>query len=310
MNPLLRGLAVLAILLVVGSFGRAQDAKSGDKPAAKTSESASDKAAEPVLEKVFKSMTPADAEAFLGKMEIDFKKAESKVVGTSFYDFKRKNFTMRFYCFDGKDLMLDAVFPAMPLERVNDWNIKAKFSRATLQRDARGPFVTLESNLDLLGGVTEGTLKQFVLSFEDEVRLFAKYAGSAVDEEQMFSPVADQKLEDILKSMSFEFTKKEGKSATLYEFEFEGRKFRLTNFGGKDIMLDTSFKKISLEDVNGYNLQKKFIRVVAYDSRGEQHSSLEANLDCEVGTTTGILRYFILGFTEDAKSFAKYVQTK
>ena len=129
-------------------------------------------------------------------------------------------------------------------------------------------------------------------------------------EEQVFSPVTDEKLEGILKSMSFEFTKKEGKSATLFEFEFENRKFRLTNFGGKDIMLDTMFKKIPLEDVNGYNLQKKFIRVVSYDGRGEGHTSLEANLDCEVGTTDGILRYFILGFTEDAKTFGKYVQTK
>jgi hypothetical protein len=260
-------------------------------------------------DKVFKSLTPEQTEAFLKTMEIEFTKPESKAAGTSMYDFKRKTFTMRLYCFDGKDLMLDAVFPVMTLERVNDWNIKAKFSRATLQRDQRGPFTTLESNLDLLGGVTEGTLKQFVLSFEDEVRLFAKYAGTAVDDEQVFAPVTDQKLEDILKSMSFEFTKKESKSGTLFEFEFETRKFRLTNFGGKDIMLDTAFKKIPLEDVNGYNLQKKFIRVVSYD-RVEPRTSLEANLDCEIGTTTGILRYFILGFTEDAKSFAKYVQTK
>lgn len=226
------------------------------------------------------------------------------------YDFKRKSFTMRLYHFDGKDIMLDAVFPVMPLERVNDWNIKAKFSRATLQKDARGLFITLESNLDLLGGVTEGTLKQFVLSFDDEVRLFAKYVSGTSNEQPMIAPVTDEILGDILKSMSFEYTKKEGKSATLFEFEFENRKFRLTNFGGKDIMMDTAYKKIPLEDVNGYNLQKKFIRVVSYDGRGEPRTSLEANLDCEVGTTEGILRYFILGFTEDAKTFGKYVQTK
>jgi hypothetical protein len=282
----LHGSLVLAILLAAVSPVRAQD------------------------DKVFKTMTPEQTEAFLTKMEIDFKKAESKAPGTFMYDFKRKTFTMRLYHFDGKDVMLDAVFPAMGLDRVNDWNLKAKFSRATLQKDGRGLFVTLESNLDLVGGVTEGTLKQFVLSFEDEVQLFAKYAGGATNEEQMFSPVSDEKLGEILKSMSFEFTKKEGKSATLFEFEFESRKFRLTNFGGKDIMLDTAFKKIALEDCNAYNLQKKFIRVVSYEGRGEGHSSLEANLDCEVGTTDAILRYFILGFTEDAKTFGKYVQTK
>jgi hypothetical protein len=286
MRPMLHGSVILAILLAAVSPARAED------------------------DKVFKGLSPEQTEAFLAKMEIEFKKAESKAPGTFMYDFKRKSFTMRLYHFDGKDIMLDAVFPVMPLERVNDWNIKAKFSRATLQKDGRGLFVTLESNLDLLGGVTEGTLKQFVLSFDDEVRLFAKYVGGASDEQPLISPVTDETLGDILKSMSFEFTKKEGKSATLFEFEFENRKFRLTNFGGKDIMLDTSFKKIPLEDVNSYNLQKKFIRVVAYDGHGEPRTSLEANLDCEVGTTEGILRYFILGFTEDAKTFGKYVQTK
>ena len=286
MRPFLHGSFVLTILLAAVAPGRAQD------------------------DKIFKTMTPDQTEAFLTKMEIEFKKAESKAPGTFMYDFKRKSITMRLYHFDGKDLMVDAVFPAMAIERVNDWNLKAKFSRATLQKDARGLFVTLESNIDLVGGVTEGALKQFLLSFDDEVRLFAKYAGGTTNEEQMITPVSDEKLGEILKSMSFEFTKKEGKSATLFEFEFESRKFRLTSFGGKDIMLDTAFKKIPLEDVNGYNLQKKFIRVVAYDARGEQHTSLEANLDCEVGTTEGILRYFVLGFTEDAKTFGKYVQTK
>jgi hypothetical protein len=286
MHPTIRSSVILTILLAAVSSGRAQD------------------------DKVFKGLSTEQTEAFLTKTKIEYKKAESKAPGTFMYDFKRKSFTMRLYHFDGKDLMLDAVFPVMPLDRVNDWNIKAKFSRATLQKDARGLFVTLESNLDLLGGVTEGTLKQFVLSFDDEVQLFAKYVGGATNEEQMIAPVSDEKLGEILKSMSFEYTKKEGKSATLFEFEFENRKFRLTSFGGKDIMLDTSFKKISLEDCNAYNLQKKFIRVVSYDGRGQPRTSLEANLDCEVGTTEGILRYFILGFTEDAKTFGKYVQTK
>ena len=268
--------------------------------------------AQPTLaqdDKVLKSLTSEQTEAFLKKMEIDYKKADSKAAGTHLYDFKRKTFSMRFYHFDGKDVMLDAVFPAMPLDRVNDWNIKAKFSRATLQRDTRGPFVTLESNLDLLGGVTEGTLKQFVLSFEDEVRLFAKFVGGASDDDQIIAPVTDEKLEGVLKSMNLEAAKKESKAGSVYEFDLDGRKFRLTNFGGKDIMMESAFKKLALEDVNRYNLQKKFIRVVGYEVR-EPHSALEANLDCEVRTTVGILRYFILGFTEDAKNFAKYVQEK
>jgi hypothetical protein len=280
----MRALLIGAAVLFLASAGRAEE------------------------DKIVKSLSPEESEAFLKKFEIDFKKVEAKIAGVNLYDFKRKNFSMRFHNFEGKDIMLDALFPALPLERVNEWNTKAKFTRATLQRDTKGVFVTLESNLDLIGGVTEGGLRQFFANFEDDARLFAKFSGEGGSDDQIFSPVSEEKVDAVLKGLGFTFQKKELSGGHTYDFEFDGRKFKLTNFGGKDLMIETRFKKIPLADVNRYNLEKKFVRAVGYDGKSEPYTSLESNLDCEVGTTVGILRYFLLGFTEDAKNFAKYIQ--
>jgi hypothetical protein len=206
--------------------------------------------------------------------------------------------------------MLDAVFPALPLERINDWNRKAKFSRATLGKDVKGSFSTLESNIDLIGGVTDGGLTQYFKSFDEELRVFAKFVADTASDDQMYVPVTGQKIEAILKSLNFTYEKNELKDGTGQFFDFEASNFkvRLVNFGGKDLMIDAHFKKIPLEDINRWNLEKKFIRAVSYNIKGAEYSALEMNLDCEAGATDGILRNFILGFHEDVKQFAKYVQ--
>lgn len=262
--------------------------------------------------KAFTQITTEQTEELLKKQGYEFKKIDSKAPGTVFYDFKMKNFSVRFYYYDGKDLMLDAVFPRQTLERLNMWNTKAKFSRACLNKDPKGDFTTLESNIDLIGGVTEGGLKQFFTSFEEELRLFQKFIGDTSSEDQLFSPVTNQKLEAILKSLSIEYEKNELKNEQGFYYDFESNNFkiRLVNFAGKDLMIDAHFKKIPLEDLNKWNLDKKFIRAVYYNARGTEYSALESNLDCEIGTTDGILRNFIVGFQEDVKQFAKYVQGK
>jgi len=262
--------------------------------------------------KVIAQLTSEQTEEFLKKQGIEFKKIETKTPGTFFYDFQRKSFNVRLYNYDGKDLMLDAVFSRLPLERVNDWNVKAKFSRACLNRDAKGEFSTLESNLDLIGGVTEGGLKQFFASFDEELRLFAKFTSETSTDDQMYAPVTSQKIEAVLKSLNIAYEKTDLKNdaGSFYDFEASNFKLRLVNFAGKDLMIDAHFKKIPLEDVNRWNLEKKFIRAVSYSAKGPDYSALEANLDCEIGTTDGILRNFIVGFQEDVKQFAKYVQGK
>ena len=88
--------------------------------------------------KVITQLPVEHAEVLLKKQGLEFKKIDSKTAGVVFYDFKRRSFNVRFYYYEGKDLMLDAVFPAVPLERINDWNRKAKFSRATVWNTSGG----------------------------------------------------------------------------------------------------------------------------------------------------------------------------
>lgn len=281
-------IATFAVLLLAATLANAQEAK------------------------VITQLTAEQTEAFLKKQGIEFKKIETKTPGTYFYDYQRNSFNIRLYHYDGKDLMLDAVFPKTTLEKLNGWNVKAKFTRACSNRDAKGEFTTLESNIDLVGGVTEGALKQFMNTFDDELKLFTKYVGDTGADDQFFSPVTNEKLEAILKGLNISYEKNELKNGAgaYYDFEANNFKIRLVNFGGKDLMIDAHFKKVSLEDLNQWNLEKKFIRAVYYNARGQEYSALESNLDCEVGTTDGILRNFIVGFQEDVKQFAKYVQGK
>jgi len=263
-------------------------------------------------EKIHKKLTPEQAEELLKKLDIDFKKADSKLPGTAFYDFKRKSFEVRFYLFEGKDIMLDTILPKMPIERVNEWNVRAKFSRACLHKNPKGEYVTLESNLDLVGGVSDGALKQFFATFDDEIKAFTQFLAESVAEDIVFRPVTADKLEAILKGIGIDAKKqslKEG-AGEAYDFEADGLKLRLVNFGGKDLMIDAHFKKTSLEDINRYNLEKKFIRAVSYNIAGKEYTALESNLDCEAGTAVGILRTFLIGFVDDAKTFAKYVESK
>ena len=73
-------------------------------------------------------------------------------------------------------------------------------------------------------------------------------------------------------------------------------------------MIDTHFKKISLEDSNRYNLSRKFVRVVNYKDKDVEYTALECNLDCEGGVTEGMIRHWILSFGEDARHFSDYTK--
>jgi len=260
---------------------------------------------------VFKSISAEQTEKLLESMKIDFKKKPAAKEGLFYYDFQRGGHSLRLYWFGGKDLMLDVVFAKMPLEQVNTWNVRAKFSRACLHKDAKGEFVALEANLDILGGVTEGTVKQFIQVFDDEVKAFAKFVGASTGDERIYTKVAPDKLEAILKDLNVEFKKAEVKGGVLaYDFESNKHRLRLVSFGGDDIMIDAHFKKLPLADVNQYNLNRKFIRCVAYNMNGTEYTALEANLDCAGGVSDGIVRHFIRAFDAEVQEFSKYVQGK
>jgi len=261
-------------------------------------------------DKIFKLFTTEQTEAFLQSLKIDFKKTPAKKDGILYYDFQRGGRSMRLYWYEGKDLMLDVVFGKMTLEQINAWNVRAKFSRACLHRDDKGEFVALEANLDILGGVSEGAVRQFFNVFEEEIKAFAKFLGSAPLDDDIYTKVTKEKLESILKALNIDFKKVEVKGSIVFEFESNKHKLKLFNFSGDDLMIDAHFKKLPLADVNQYNLNRKFIRCVAYNINGSEYTSLESNLDCVGGVSDSIVRNFIRSFDDEVKEFSKYVQGK
>ncbi len=261
-------------------------------------------------DKVTKLFSTEQTEGLLQSLKIDFKKTPAKKEGIFYYDFQRGGHTVRLYWYGGKDLMLDVVFPKMPLDQINTWNVRAKFSRACLHKDDKGEFTALEANLDILGGATEGTVRQFFSVFDEEVKAFAKFVGGSAADESIYKKVAVDKLESILKGLNIEFKKLEVKGAVGFEFESNKHKLQLFNFGGDDLMIDAHFKKLPRADVNQYNLNRKFIRCVAYNINGNEYTALEANLDCLGGVSDSIIRNFIRAFDDEVKEFSKYVQGK
>ncbi len=268
-------------------------------------------------DKIYRSLSTDQMEAMLKSFNVDYKKLESKTKGNYYYDYKKDNYTLRLYFFGGKDLMIDTVFNEQPLTKLNEWNTRAKFSRACQNKDDKGLFTTLEFNLDLLGGVTEGTIKQFMKTFDEEVRAFDKFLGGkgspgpapTVTDEKLITEVPAETIEKILDGLNHKYKKTPlpKNAGFAYDFTSKNNKIRLYNWG-KDLMIDANFKKIPLDKINKYNLDRKFIRAVSYRSKDGDYSALESNLDCSGGVSESIIRYFITTFDGEISAYAKYVQ--
>jgi hypothetical protein len=259
-------------------------------------------------DKVIRSLTPEAAEALLKEFKIDFVKSSAKKGDEHYYDFKREGFKVRLTYFSATEVMVDCVFRGIPIDKVNAWNASTRFSRASYHKDGSGEFTLLEYSLDLTGGVTVGAVKQFIVRFDDELKKYDRHVtSSSATEDVVLAEVSNEKIENILKTQGTSFNKKLNNAGVMmFDFEMNGHSMRLYNFGGKDLMIDTHFKKISLEDVNQYNLNRKFIRAVNYKGKDVEYTALECNLDCEGGVTEGIIRNFINSFGEDAVHFTEY----
>ena len=180
-------------------------------------------------------------------------------------------------------------------------------TRADWQRDNSGPFTLLEYGLDVSGGVTVGTVKQYLSRFDEELRNYDKFVAEALGADTFLAEVTDEKLENVLKTQGINFTKKVNPSGvTTFDFELSSHKLRMYNFGGKDLMIDAHFKKVPLSAANRYNLNRKFIRVVNYKGKEVEYTALEYNLDCEAGVTEGAIRNWIISFGGDVEHFADY----
>jgi hypothetical protein len=262
-------------------------------------------------QEVFKEISSQRLEDLLRGMNIQFTKGTGDK-GTTFYDYKSKTVQLRLWNFNGKDLMIDVFLPKVEWEVVNNWNGRAKFSRARLNKDKQTGVesAVIESNLDLAGGVTEEAIKHFIRSFDLEVAGWANASVPAVAEEETFKSIPPERLEKILSGLNINFKKAQGKGNNVffYDFERNNHKVRLTNFGGNDLMIDCLFQQVPLAKVNKWNLDRSFVRAVLYPGGGNPYAALESNLDCVGGTSESIIRFFITSFDGEVLAFDEYLK--
>jgi hypothetical protein len=127
-------------------------------------------------EKAYRLVSSEKLESILQGMNISFKKIAGKTEGIYFYDYERSKFKIRLHNYNGKDLWIDALFTdKTTLEEINRWNRKAKFSRAVLIKDKDRETISLESQVDCLGGVTDGIIRLFINRFDGEISEFVKF---------------------------------------------------------------------------------------------------------------------------------------
>lgn len=129
-----------------------------------------------VKEKVYTVLSPAQIEKTLSDMGIRFTKTQPPKVPKDWdFDFDRNNYKIRLTLGNGKLLWLTAFFPKSTLEKINQWNINAKFSRAVLDRVDDREYAIVEYQLDANGGVTENMIRQFIQRFDSEVSAFDQF---------------------------------------------------------------------------------------------------------------------------------------
>jgi len=256
---------------------------------------------------VFRSLSSEQVEKLLKDRKLDYKKNEPDPKGNVVFDFKRSGFSMGFYLFPGgKDIMVDALLPPIPLEGINQWNIAAKFTRACLRREGPQLVSVLESNLDLQGGVTLQSVERMFDNFDREIKSFAAFGSGGFKDEPTIARVPDEQLEKMLSKLGLKFTKKTAKDITTYDYEMQGRKVKLASVGGSELFLDAVFSAIPLEKANRYNLGKKFVRVVNLKTSGEPFTALQAAMDVTGGVTESIVMHFLGSFEVEIDDFAQF----
>ena len=124
--------------------------------------------------------------------------------------------------------------------------------------------------------------------------------------------VSNESIEKILQGLEVKFQKSERKdkeaTTTFYEFTRSEQQCRLFNYGN-DLWLECTIeKKLKPEDVNRWNAEAKFSRLVLIESKDKTIVSLESQLDCLGGVTDAAVRQYINRFDEEAKKFAKFVK--
>ena len=127
--------------------------------------------------KVYRSVTNETMEKILQGLELKYQKDERKNKDATimFFDFKRGEQAFRLYNYQN-DLWLECIYEKkLKPEDVNRWNADAKFSRLVVVDSKDKAALSLESQLDCLGGVTDATIKQYINRFDEEAKKFTKF---------------------------------------------------------------------------------------------------------------------------------------
>src|SRR5438105_436416 len=104
--------------------------------------------------KVYRTVSNDTVEKLLQGLDIKYQKAErkDKDASTMYFDFTRGDHSFRLYNY-GSDLWIETTIDKkMKAEDINRWNAEAKFSRLVLIEQKDKTTVSLESQLDCLGG--------------------------------------------------------------------------------------------------------------------------------------------------------------
>jgi hypothetical protein len=135
--------------------------------------------------------------------------------------------------------------------------------------------------------------------------------AAAQAQETVYRSVSSEKIEAILKDLDITYKKSAGKKDNIFTYDFErkGTKVRLYNYGGEDLWIESDFNDmLTLEDVNRWNMRAKFSRAVMVKEGANATISLEAQIDCALGITDGMMRQFVLRFDGEVQAFAKFLK--
>jgi hypothetical protein len=128
--------------------------------------------------KVYRTVSNDAVEKILQSLELKYQKAERKDKDstTMYFDFTRGGQPFRLYNY-GNDLWIECTFEKkLVAAEINRWNAEAKFSRLVLIEQKDKTLLSLEAQLDCLGGVTDAVIKQYINRFDEEAKKFAKFA--------------------------------------------------------------------------------------------------------------------------------------
>jgi Putative bacterial sensory transduction regulator len=126
--------------------------------------------------KVYRTVNNETVEKILTSLELKFQKEERKNKDATImiYDFKRGDNSFRLFNYQS-DLWIECTHEkSMKAEDVNRWNADAKFSRLVVIQEKEKTILSLESQLDCAGGVTDAVVKQYINRFDEEAKRFLK----------------------------------------------------------------------------------------------------------------------------------------